>query len=94
MYNPKYDSTKYKSTEVDFVANKIQRKTFDPTNDQKVNPGPGFYDFEKQGAKNFNSNGNYSIFQSKVPNCKDAKIRNDKPGPGTYTTVISIEKEV
>jgi hypothetical protein len=49
------------------------------------------YDFEKLGVKNFNSNGNYSVFQSKVPNCKDAKIKNNKPGPGAYKTVISIE---
>jgi hypothetical protein len=76
------------------VANKEKRKTFEPSNDNKVNPGPGVYDFEKQGAKNFNSNGNYSVFQSKVPNCKDAKIKNDKPGPGAYKTVMSIEKGV
>jgi hypothetical protein len=72
---------------------KIKRKTFEPTVDQKANPGPGNYDYEVQNPKNFNSNVNYSIFQSKVPNCKDAKIKNDKPGPGAYKTVISIEKQ-
>jgi len=30
---------------------------------------------------------NQSNFLSKVPNCKDAKIKNDKPGPGHYTNV-------
>ncbi len=39
------------------------------------NPGPGFYDFEKLGQKQFNASGENKIFQSKVPNCKDAKIK-------------------
>lgn len=34
--------------------------------------------------KNFNSTGKYSVFQSNVPNCKDRKVGNDKPGPGAY----------
>lgn len=56
-----------------------------------MNPGPGVYDFVKLGKKGFNSSGNYSVFTSKVPNCKDAKIRNKNPGPGTYKNVVSIE---
>ena len=32
----------------------------------------------------FNAQGNLSIFMSKVPNCKDKKIKNVVPGPGTY----------
>ena len=50
-------------------------------------PGPGKYDgVLPVDNKQFNSTGNYSIFMSKVPNCKEAKIRNDKPGPGMYDT--------
>ena len=29
-----------------------------------------------------------SIFLSKVPNCKDSKIKNEKPGPGHYVNVF------
>jgi hypothetical protein len=61
-YNPKYETSKPKSSEVNFESVKIKRKTFEPTVDQKVNPGPGNYDYEVQDAKNFNSNGNYSVF--------------------------------
>ena len=33
----------------------------------------------------FNSTGNNSIFVSRVPNCKDQKIKNQSlPGPGFY----------
>jgi hypothetical protein len=32
-YNPKFDNSKYKSTEVNFVADKVKRKTFEPTID-------------------------------------------------------------
>jgi len=92
-YNPKVQQVKNKTMEVDFVTTKIPRKTFVPTEAQKVHPGPGVYDYEMIDHKQFNSTGQYSIFQSKVPNCKDTKIRNDKPGPGTYKTVHSIEAE-
>jgi hypothetical protein len=56
------------------------------------NPGPGVYDFDKLGQKQFNSSGENTVFQSKVPNCKDAKNKSLAPGPGTYKTVVSIEK--
>lgn len=32
--------------------------------------------------------GNTSIFLSKVPNCKNKVIKDDKPGPGHYTNVF------
>jgi len=28
-----------------------------------------------------------------VPNCKDAKEKSKAPGPGTYKTMVSIEKK-
>ena len=56
------------------------------------NPGPGVYDYEKAGAKLFNAGGENTVFQSKVPNRKDAKVKSLAPGPGTYKTVVSIEK--
>ena len=34
------------------------------------NPGPGVYDYEKPSAKQFNANGENTVFQSKVPNCQ------------------------
>ena len=44
----------------------------------------------------FNPQGGTSIFSSKVPNCKDSKIKNDKPGPGQYTNVLphKLKEEV
>ena len=72
------------------------RKVFEPTIDienkqfpPRENPGPGAYDQEDKAKqkKYFNSQGKTSIFLSKVPNCKDAKIKNDKPGPGHYSNV-------
>jgi hypothetical protein len=40
-------------------------------------PGPGKYDEGNlTQPKNFNAKGEGSIFLSKVPNCKDSKIRN------------------
>lgn len=56
------------------------------------NPGPGVYDWERQGQHTFNASGQNKVFQSKVPNCKDAKSKSLAPGPGTYQTVTSIEK--
>lgn len=49
-------------------------------------PGPGKYEPQLPvEGKQFNSTGNYSIFSSKVPNCKDAKIKSASlPGPGLY----------
>jgi hypothetical protein len=71
------------------------RKVFEHTIDienilpPKENPGPGHYkDAEYKEKKSFNSQGNTSIFLSKVPNCKDIKIKNDKPGPGHYSNVF------
>lgn len=49
-------------------------------------PGPGGYDAPETVAnqKSFNATGNLAVFSSKVPNCKDIKIKDDKPGPGAY----------
>jgi hypothetical protein len=48
-------------------------------------PGPGKYNpAQAVHHKTFNSTGNASIFMSKVPNCKEAKIKNQIPGPGNY----------
>jgi len=33
-----------------------------------------------------------TVFQSKVPNCKEKPIKNINPGPGNYQTTISIER--
>ena len=77
---------------------KTQRKLFEPVNKKEnnltspINPGPGTYDYEKLAAKQFNNNGELSVFQSKVPNAKDTKVKSKTPGPGTYATVQSIEK--
>lgn len=92
VYNPKLSMTKSKTAEHDFSANKIQRRPFDPSDAKKAIPGPGVYEFEILGQKNFNSSGQYSVFQSRVPNCKDKPIKNIVPGPGAYQTVASIEK--
>jgi len=56
------------------------------------NPGPGVYDYEMQGPKLFNAGGENTVFQSKVPNCQKPSKVKVAPGPGTYKTVISIEK--
>ena len=58
-----------------------------------ANPGPGTYENPNVSPKAFNATGQSSVFQSKVPNVKDLKIKNMNPGPGTYTTVVSIEKK-
>lgn len=34
------------------------------------------------------------MFQSSVPNSEGLKIKDDRPGPGTYKTVVSIEKRL
>ena len=54
------------------------------------NPGPGVYDYEKLGQKQFNSSGENTVFQSKVPNCKSAGMKSRAPGPGAYKETISI----
>jgi hypothetical protein len=41
--------------------------------------------------KNYNSSGQDCNFLSKVPNAAHSKIKNDKPGPGEYKIVKSIE---
>lgn len=93
-YNPKLDIVRQKAPEKDFAADKTKRELFGASEAQKQLPGPGVYDYEKLGPKAFNSSGNYSIFQSKVPNCADRKIKNDVPGPGTYKNPLSLESRV
>lgn len=96
LYNPNLDTTKNRAPVGDFITSRDKRRVFEPTIDienkqypPRENPGPGTYsDTEKsKQPKAFNSTGNTSIFISKVPNCKDTKIKNDKPGPGHYTNV-------
>lgn len=85
---------------VDFANSKIERKLFTQHNMAHndmcwaSNPGPGVYDFDKPGHKNFHANGENTVFQSKVPNCKDAKIKSPYPPPGSYKVVKSIEADV
>lgn len=95
MYNPNYDTIKNRAPIGDFATSKQHRKLFEPSIaienilPAKENPGPGQYeDVNVVAKKAFNSLGTQSIFTSKVPNCKDAKIKNDKPGPGQYTNVL------
>mmetsp|Transcript_9990 Transcript_9990/g.15113 ORF Transcript_9990/g.15113 Transcript_9990/m.15113 type:complete len:199 (+) Transcript_9990:258-854(+) len=98
-YNPKIPTVKQNAPEFDFATSKIDRKIFEQHNMAHnnmcwaKNPGPGVYDFEKPAAKQFNATGESHTFQSKVPNCKDSKVKNIAPGPGNYKTVKSIEKE-
>ena len=96
LYNPSHDNSKKRAPIGDFITSKDKRRVFEPTieieNKQyppRENPGPGTYDdLEKsKQPKVFNPQVNTTIFASKVPNCKDAKIKNDKPGPGHYTNV-------
>jgi len=91
FYSPNVNSSKKTHRVNDFVKSKITRTLFEPSIDvenklypPRDNPGPGFYDENKSRTqrKTFHSQGNDSIFLSTVPNCKDAKIKNDKPGPG------------
>ena len=99
LYNPNMHTVKNRAAIGDFQTSKDQRKVFEPTIDienkqfpPRENPGPGTYDQPDveiaKEKKTFNSQGNTSIFLSKVPNCKDSKIKNDKPGPGHYTNVF------
>jgi hypothetical protein len=80
-----------------FNLSKVNRRLFEQTNYRHNdkpwanNPGPGVYDFEKLGQKQFNSSGENKVFQSKVPNCKDAAIKSPNPGPGSYKTTVSIQ---
>jgi len=91
-YNPKADQVKMRHTNPDFASSKIKRKIFEPnkTRDNnlpsKENPGPGQYEFQNPGdKKNFNAQGLNAIFLSKVPNCKDSKIKTfENLGPGVY----------
>ena len=52
----------------------------------KENPGPGEYEsMNADDRKNFNAQGQNAIFLSKVPNCKDTKIKHfENLGPGVY----------
>ena len=97
LYNPNLDNSKRRAPIGDFQSSKQTRKVFEPTIDienklypPRENPGPGQYDGteEAKKPKSFNSMVNTSIFISKVPNCKDAKIKDEKPGPGHYTNVF------
>jgi hypothetical protein len=98
LYNPNMEHSKRRAPIGDFQSSKATRRVFEPTIDienkqypPRENPGPGSYDQVQQPApkKSFNSLGGASIFLSKVPNCKDAKIKNDKPGPGHYSNVFA-----
>ena len=64
----------------------IENKLYPP----RENPGPGAYDNTETSKekKTFNSQVTTSIFMSKVPNCKDAKLKDEKPGPGHYSNVF------
>ena len=103
VYNPNYGTTKGRAPIGDFVSSKQNRKLFEHSiayeNTQPAtdNPGPDKYESQNPHAKKtFNPQGGNSIFSSKVPNCKNAKIKNDKPGPGTYTNVLphKLKEEV
>lgn len=80
------------AAENNFIASKTKRTLFEPVNRRENNlpardiPGPGKYEpILPPDNKMFNSTGNNSIFVSKVPNCKDQKIKNQSlPGPGFY----------
>ena len=92
LYNPKQDAHKPVAPENNFAASKQKRSLWEPVNraeNEYVSrdlPGPGKYEPTLPvDQKQFNSTGNYSIFMSKVPNCKDSKIKNSTmPGPGNY----------
>jgi hypothetical protein len=83
LYNPKQDAHKHVAAENNFASSKQKRHLWDPVNRAENEfvsreiPGPGKYEpTEPVNQKQFNSTGNYSIFMSKVPNCKEAKIKN------------------
>ena len=85
LYNPDPSTYKRRAPIGDFISSKQNRKVFEPTIDienkqfpPRENPGPGAYDDKKpnEEKKAFNSQGNTSVFLSKVPNCKDGKIKN------------------
>jgi len=62
-YNPKQPTIRQRNPEFDFTTSKINRQLFEQTNlahNDKCwaqNPGPGVYDFDKMGQKQFNSSG-------------------------------------
>lgn len=56
-YNPDVSAVKPKSADNNFHSTKFKRQVFEPTQSQKVNPGPGVYDFELAHKKEFNSTG-------------------------------------
>lgn len=97
-YNPKSQATRKQTPQYEFHQSKVQRTIFKQTNMAHndmcwaSNPGPGVYDYEKPGTKQFNANGENTVFQSKVPNCQKPTKVKQAPGPGTYKTVVSIEK--
>lgn len=92
LYNPKQDAHKQVAPENNFAASKGKRSLWEPVNraeNEYVSreiPGPGKYEPQLPIDKTQqNATGNYSIFMSKVPNCKEQKIKNALlPGPGLY----------
>ena len=95
VYNPNVSFVKGRAPIGDFISSKQQRKLFEHSityenviPDQTI-PGPDKYEaVDAKAKKNFNPQGGNSIFSSKVPNCKDEKIKNEKPGPGHYSNVL------
>ena len=92
LYNPNYSNVKQRHPVGDFVTSKQHRKVFEPSIERsnnlpsRENPGPGQYqEVEKPKKKEFNAQGESSVFMSRVPNCKDVKQnKSDVPGPGFY----------
>jgi len=83
VYNPNVEATKLTVLSNDFGSSNVQRKLWAPENKKentytsKENPGPGTYDENEAVAvkkKQFNAEGKNSIFLSKVPNCKEARV--------------------
>lgn len=96
-YTPQEHKVHVQAPQYQFNLSKVNRRLFEQTNFRHndkpwaSNPGPGVYDCDKLGQKNFNSSGENRVFQSKVPNCKDVTLKAPYPGPGTYKTTFSIE---
>jgi hypothetical protein len=92
LYDASEKMIRQKTKYADFNSTKVQRNVFEPniTRDNNLpsreNPGPGQYDSLSPNLKRqFHSEGSHAIFLSKVPNCKDVKIKNkNAPGPGYY----------
>ena len=83
LYNPIQDAQKFVAPIHDFVVSKTERHLWEPQNKAENTfvprdiPGPGKYDRQDpEKMRNFNAKGEESVFLSRVPNCKDAKIKN------------------